>query len=228
MASARLVITEQISLEAELLGSGCSHWRFTEDWPGSTVPGVTVLDQLGQVDVLGVLQLLGAGSIGGFVADWLLKRRERREARARVQEAIGLVGERMWVDYKRDLDEQWRELRRALRALSSATLIAGLSQRHLDLHASVVVSCWRLQRDRLELGRYDEEIGVGIPLEASDAYRIATKPLVIRLWRPWIGRLHPSSWRRRVKRQVFGIAEQMAEEDREGRSFKRSLEDEWL
>ncbi|MFD5845593.1 hypothetical protein [Streptomyces chartreusis] len=145
------------------------------------------------VDLVGVLQLLGAGSAGAVVAQYVSAAPERRQARAAARTAMTTLEEAVWS--KGDPGE-WRRLRSAVHAFESAAMIAGVRREVSEWYVTTRVAFYSESRRSFE--RFpDPEYGGGLETRQFRGLNAATEVVYLSLWHPQRSRLF---WRLRLKK----------------------------
>ncbi|MFF7447456.1 MULTISPECIES: hypothetical protein [unclassified Streptomyces] len=147
------------------------------------------------VDLVGVLQLFGAGSVGAVVSQYVSTAPERRQARAAARTAMTALEEAVWSSGD---PEEWRRLRRAVHAFESAAMIAGVPREVSDWYARTRVALYSASRRSFEQDP-DPEYGGGLPTRYVRGLNAATEVVHYALWHPLRSRLF---WRARLKTAV--------------------------
>ncbi|MFJ9869831.1 hypothetical protein [Streptomyces sp. NPDC101165] len=143
-------------------------------------------------DLVGVLQLLGAGSIGGVVAQYVGAGPERRQARAAARSAMAALEEAVWSEGRQ---EEWGQLRSAQHAFEAAALIAGVPQEIASWYVKTRGAIYRESRRSWE--QYpDPECGGGVRTVHLNALNEATVMVYLALWHPYRSKL---LWQRKLK-----------------------------
>lgn len=151
------------------------------------------------------LSLLGAGSVGGFLSDWLLKRGEGRALRGDVRAALGELRERVWLDGNAPVEPQWDELLGSLRAFQAKSFVARVPRPVSELVTRVVVSAWRYQVDRLDTVGVDAEGGPGMRHDAAELVTDVLQLAVENLHQPIRRRLFAASSCHRLVSRVESL-----------------------
>lgn len=129
------------------------------------------------------LSLLGAGSVGGFLSEWLLKRGESRAARGEVRAAVAEVVGGVWL--RADPEAEWVDLRAALRRFQAAAFVARVPRPVAEMFSRLTVVAWQHQVSRLdEGGPVEPGEGPGMLSEAADVFRDAAYLVVENLHQP--------------------------------------------
>jgi hypothetical protein len=147
------------------------------------------------VDLVGVLQLLGAGSAGAVVAQYVSAAPERRQARAAARTAMTTLEEAVWSQGD---PEEWRRLRRAVHAFESAAMIAGVPREVSEWYTRTRVAFYLESRRSFE--EYpDPEYGGGLATRYVRGLNAASEVVYHSLWHPQRSRL---LWKARLKRAM--------------------------
>lgn len=144
---------------------------------------------------MGVLQLLGAGSVGAVVTQYVSSAPERRQARAAVRAAMTALDEAVWS--QGDLAE-WGRLRRAVHAFESAAMIAGVPGEVSEWYARTRVAFFLESRRSYERDP-DPEYGGAMTPRHVRGLNAANEVVYQALWHPLRSRL---LWRMRLKRAM--------------------------
>ncbi|UFR03190.1 hypothetical protein KBP30_19270 [Streptomyces sp. Go40/10] len=143
-------------------------------------------------DLVGLLQILGAGSVGGLVTQYVSAGPERRQARAAARSAMSALEEAVWSEGRQ---EEWAKLRSAQHAFEAAALIAGVPQEVSDWYVKTRAAIYMESRRSWE--QYpDPEYGGGVNVKYLRALNEATALVYEALWHPHRSKL---LWRRRLK-----------------------------
>jgi|GEM_PF-4472278 len=143
-------------------------------------------------NVMAMLQLLGAGSVGGLVSQYVTAAPERRQTRTRAREAMVALEEARW---SRGQEDEWQQLRERVHAFESIAIVAGVPRPAAQWYVRTTVALHL--ESRRELSEHGNPDLAGIPLRYLDAFASATDLIYWILWHPQLARL---TWRRRLKR----------------------------
>ncbi|MEV6837922.1 hypothetical protein AB0N17_25995 [Streptomyces sp. NPDC051133] len=144
-------------------------------------------------DLMGVLQLLGAGSAGAVVAQYVSAAPERRQARAAARTAMTALEEAIWSQGD---PQEWSRLRRAVHAFESAAMIAGVPREISEWYVTTRVAFFKESRRSFER-HPDPEYGGGVDGRHFRGLNTATEIVYRALWHPQRSRLF---WRPHLKR----------------------------
>ncbi|MFC9160760.1 hypothetical protein ACFTZ8_07935 [Streptomyces fungicidicus] len=148
-------------------------------------------------DLVGVLQLLGAGSVGAVVAQYVSAAPERRQARAAARTAMTALEEAVWSEGD---PQEWSRLRRAVHAFESAAMIAGVPREVSEWYVTTRVAFYSESRRNFEM-HPDPEFGGGLEGHHFRSLNLASEVVYQALWHPQRSRL---LWRARLKRAKAG------------------------
>ncbi|WP_406387037.1 hypothetical protein [Streptomyces sp. NBC_00211] len=155
-------------------------------------------------DLMSILQLLGAGSVGGVVSQYVTAAPDRRKARATAREAMAELERKRWASGG---DGERRELRDAAHAFESATMISGLPREVAQWYVRVITASYN-ESLRSWKEQPLPEFGGGVPVVYMDAFAGAADLVQFVLWHPQRSKL---TWRRRLKRSQAAVAEATAD-----------------
>jgi hypothetical protein len=136
-------------------------------------------------DLVAVLQLLGAGSVGAVVAQYVSAAPERRQARAAARTAMTALEEAVWSQGD---PEEWRRLRRAVHTFESAAMIAGVPRDVSEWYTRTRVAFYLESRRSYEQ-RPDPEYGGGLTTRHVRGLNAASEVVYQALWHPQRSRL---------------------------------------
>ncbi|MEX2973027.1 hypothetical protein [Streptomyces sp. C184] len=143
-------------------------------------------------DLVALLQLLGAGSVGGIVAQYVGAGPERRQARASARGAMAALEEAVWSE---GAQEEWGRLRSAQHTFEAAAMIAGVPQEISHWYVKTRSAIY-LESRRSWAEYPDPEYGGGVEVELLRALNEATGLVYEALWHPQRTRYR---WRRQLK-----------------------------
>lgn len=136
-------------------------------------------------DLVGWLQLLGAGSVGGVVgqvvAQYVSAGPERRKARADVRSTMTELDELVW---RADDPEAWPRVRKALHAFESASMIAGVRRDVSDWYVITRVAFYRQSRRNYEQHGGPDEGGGFLGRHHLRSLNEAAEMIYQALWHP--------------------------------------------
>ncbi|MEU8666100.1 hypothetical protein R1Y80_09560 [Streptomyces sp. JL1001] len=143
-------------------------------------------------DLVGILQLLGAGSVGAVVTQYVGAGPERRQARAAVRSAMTELEEAIWSQGE---SGEWPRLRKSVHAFESAAMVAGVPLEISSWYVTTRVAFYYESRRSYE-EHPDPEFGGGVNSAYARGLNKATDVVYQALWYPQRSRL---LWRRRLK-----------------------------
>ncbi|WP_143066027.1 hypothetical protein [Streptomyces sp. CC53] len=143
-------------------------------------------------DLVGILQLLGAGSVGAVVTQYVGAGPERRQARAAVRSAMTELDEAVWSQGETD---EWPRLRKGLHAFESAAMVAGVRREVSDWYVTTRIAFFYESRRSYEQ-HPDTDFGGGIVSRYVRGLNEANYVVYQALWHPQRSRF---LWRRRLK-----------------------------
>ena len=143
-------------------------------------------------DLVGILQLLGAGSVGAVVTQYVGAGPERRQARAAVRSAMTELDEAVWSHG--DITE-WGRLRRAVHTFESAAMIAGVPREVSSWYVTTRVAFYYESKRSYEQ-HPDPDYGGGISTQYARGLNEAANVVHRALWHPQRSRF---LWRRWLK-----------------------------
>ncbi|MGW7138820.1 hypothetical protein [Streptomyces xanthophaeus] len=143
-------------------------------------------------DLVGILQLLGAGSVGAVITQYVGAGAERRQARAAVRSAMTVLDEAVWS--QGDIAE-WGQLRKAVHAFESAAMIAGVRREVSSWYVTTRVAFYYESKRSYEQ-HPDPDYGGGISSQYARGLDEATSVVHRALWHPQRSRF---LWRRWLK-----------------------------
>lgn len=129
--------------------------------------------------IIDLLQLLGAGAIGGLIGPYLTHAKERREARAAVRKHLADVENARWA-------AQGLDFMAAASAFEAAALAARLPRPIVDLYANLAtVGREHSEHDAREAEEHGYEDAGAIDGELYDHIRSARDLVIDAIWQPW-------------------------------------------
>ncbi|MEU5774560.1 hypothetical protein [Streptomyces venezuelae] len=165
-------------------------------------------------DLASLIQLLGAGSVGAVVTQYVSAGPERRRARATAREAMATLEQAHWAHGR---DNEWPQLRTAVHAFESAAMAAGVPREVSGWYVKTRVAIYL--ESRREWDRHpDPEFGGGVSTTYMDAFSGATELVHQALWHPQRSRF---TWRPRLRKSKERTRSAVADAP----SILRDLED---
>lgn len=169
-------------------------------------------------DLVGWLQLLGAGSVGGVagqvVAHYVSAGPERRRARADVRSAMTELDELVW---RADEPEVWPRLRRALHAFESAALIAGVPRDLSNWYVTTRLAVYGQSRRNYERHGSPDEGGGWLERHHLQGLNEAAEMIYQALWHPqrsrWFRKRRLAAAQERTRKAVTDSPELLRDLD---------------
>lgn len=147
-----------------------------------------------------IVQLLGAGTIGGVLTQYISRAAERRGARARVVQTLSAVELSRWAGSE---PEDGKDFNHAATELVSAAMVAGMPRALVSEYLTLArAALWESQKSWNEYP--DPETGGGIPLEFADVVQLSARHLASALWHPYWARLFQQRRLAEVRRAIAG------------------------
>ena len=137
------------------------------------------------VDLIEVLQFLGAGGVGAVITQYVSAAPERRQARAAARTAMTALEEAVWSQGK---PEEWSQLRRAVHNFESAAMIAGVPHDLSEWYVTTRVAFYLESRRGYEENP-DPEYGGALATHHIRALNSANEIICQALWHPQRSRL---------------------------------------
>lgn len=170
-------------------------------------------------DLVGWLQLLGAGSVGGVagqvVAQYVSAGPERRKARADVRSAMTELDELVW---HADDPEVWPRLRRALHAFESASMIAGVPRDLSNWYVTTRLAFYGQSRRNYERHGGPDEGGGWLERHHLQGLNEAAEMIYQALWHPqrsrWFRKRRLAAAKERTRKAVADSPELLRDLDR--------------
>lgn len=152
-------------------------------------------------------QVVVGGVLGGVAAPYLTSARDRREARARVAEALGHLEQQRWA-----FNGSQEDFRTALTAFTGAALVAGLPRGVVERHEHFAgVARWLSQQDYES--QPDSHFAGAVPSRVADLVKAHLVLVRRHVWSPWRARLGYRRAVRDLARAEAAVRAEMREDD---------------